>query len=380
MVPFMKWLSIFLAVVIVSGTSVPLDVLAAKDVVTFEVPDARNAFCGKEMQAAFCFCAFDAINCEVMNMTQEAAYEFVERKYREWVGELILTSATQCIADSGRWNTKTRQCTTCTDGQVLNEKNKCVSEAEGTTSGGQCSVEGIIATWHANLAADAAAHSPEVSEFQRARAALIPEVVVRAGRAYEEIRVRELMSELVAYRAALRGGSADEIGIAATRFAFLAVQTEAAYPSGAARVMPLFSSSGFRDITAALESAEVFSNEAPRFNTDAATLAVNESAGTVTFLELMARAGGVDAARTDAAALRAVGLPAVTLDDVAVSALRAEHLTNLQLDKALAETAAYLATTRATTRTIDAAVYERFTESETWREREFTRVATECQV
>lgn len=218
--------SILSGLLIGIGLFSPVAVFAERQTVIFEVPDARADFCGHKLQITFCRCAFDNEGCDVLNLSQEQTYEFVEREYREWVGDEIEKTARACIADGGVWDTPRRQCVRCTDGEVQSGTKCLPAGSEAVTVTESCpALTDFYQDWRAQsdfVAAEGATVSSEVAAYEAARSVLMNSLEERYVALYQQAIAKQYREALRAYSDALDQANETAAGTAFARLVVIA--------------------------------------------------------------------------------------------------------------------------------------------------------------
>lgn len=362
----------------------PAFVLAEKVVSTFEVPNPKSEFCGPVMQAAMCQCAFHG-NCGSMNFSQASAYTFVESEFREWVGELIKKHAEQCIAERGHWNTNTRQCITCTNGEVLSG-TKCVSpdgDIKPNTTAGQCqALTEFAGGWKKFSDFDDAIPvneaSFEVQEYNRVLDELAKKITEAGALEYDMEVDRQVRVELRAYKQALVDNLRDNITKAIFRLAWVTYNAYQGAQGAAGSYQTLLDpenvvegvGAGLKTIQGAIPS------DAKELTFDTSTIEGKVKSGA--WNAALETLESVDDPKTVAMqALKdikgaAVPGPDITAEEVEI--LRTQHLENLQVDKALADSYARNSERRLRLLSLEKEIAELYNEMEDWRSKEYSRV------
>lgn len=379
--------------VLLCGVVTPQIVFGAKEVTTFEVPNVRNDFCGPEFQAAFCQCGFHDRNCAVMGITQDAAYALVEREFRTWVAGLIKKTAEQCILNDGHWNKATRQCISCTEGDVR-VGTKCMPPGtdvpEDSDQGGQCRAlqefskssdwkkfsdfDDAIATSDASF---------EVQEYNRVLTELADKIATAQALEYDMEVDRQVRLELREYKAALVDNIRDNITKAIFRLAWVTYNTVKGAEGAAGSYRTLVNpDSAVEALGAGLKTVQgAIPSDAKDLQFDTSTTAgkIKSAAWNATLETLESvgdpRAVAVQALKDVRGA--AVSGPDLTEEEVAV--LRTQHLQNLQIDKALAESYAENASRRKQILVLEQEIDALYTEMESWRAKEYARVKTSIE-
>ena len=90
--------------------------------------DLKSGYCGIEVPAAVCKCAFHGTHCEEAKMTKTEASETVDTGFAEFDKEGIANFKQDCESKDGRFNSGDEpSCTYCNDGFYWedNEKSGC---------------------------------------------------------------------------------------------------------------------------------------------------------------------------------------------------------------------------------------------------------------
>lgn len=380
-----SWFSVFFVL------AAPLFVLAAKEVDTYEIPNVRNDFCGHEIQVAFCRCAFTGDNCADMKVTQEQIHGMVERQFREWVSKQILSTAEQCIADGGYWNTATRQCITCTEGEVR-VANKCYAPdkvpADAAEVQNMCpAIISFTKNWRSYSdfaeSADPATASAEVQEYNAVLATLTNKITAAQALVYQMEIDRQLRSELRAYKTALVENSAKEITADIFHLAWMVYHTPDGFTGAPGSYRALVDPGAAPEaLTAGLEEvramvpAEV---ELLRLDTTKSAAIIAATAFGAD-LESLQNAGDPRAAAAKAYKdIAAKEIPQPALSDDGIAAIRTQHLENLALDKALSESYAETAQQRTELLQLQKAIAALYADLQSWQQKEFTRAKQEVR-
>jgi len=79
--------------------------------------DLRSGYCGIEVPAEVCRCAFHGLNCDKAEMTEEQASKKVDTGFAEWDEEGIANFKENCESNNGKFESgKTPTCTYCNRG------------------------------------------------------------------------------------------------------------------------------------------------------------------------------------------------------------------------------------------------------------------------
>jgi len=332
------------------------------------------------MQIGFCRCAFSDEGCDVINITQEEAYNFIERKYREWVKGLIQTAGEQCLSENGRWNTNTRQCTTCTEGQVL-DGTACVAPEEARdVVGGQCqALRDFGEDWRAysdfNQSSAASEASAEVQEYNRTLETFAQKVAAAHALAYDMEIDRQVRLDLLAYNTALIAGLPETVSPALAR---LTLVSNSLVPESSEVESPYIAlvDPASLDETVGTKLTTIASSAAsgspPKFSVSDTVEQVEASAWG-TSLSIITGIGDPTASATQALVGIRAATPALELTDEEVAILQQEHRTTLRADKALAQSYAANAVRRRERLGLETEIATLYNELERWRGAEYSR-------
>ena len=382
----------FLTAILILGTFLsvqPNVALAAKEVTKFEVPSPQNDFCGPHMQAAFCQCAFHGNSCDTMRMSQEDAFAFVDREFKNWVGGLIKATAEQCLADDGHWNTATRQCIRCTDGDVRSG-NKCLppgSEAK-PEEGGQCrALTEFGQDWKKYSDFDAAISvgdaSFEVKEYNRELDEVAKKIAEAEAIEYDMEIDRQIRLELREYKKALVDNLRDNITKAIFRLAWVTYNTVKGAEGAAGSYRTLVNpdnavealGAGLKTIQGAIPADQ----KQLQFDTSTTEGKVKSGAWNAT-LEVLESVADPKAVATQALKdVRGAAVPGPDLTSEEIDILRTQHLDNLAVDKALAESYAENAKRRQQLLILKKEIAVLYNKMEEWRGKEYVRIKSEIE-
>ncbi len=382
----------FLAAILVFSVFLNIQpnlVMAAKEVTKFQVPDVNDKFCGPVMQAAFCQCAFHNNNCDVMKMSQEQASTFVDNEFRNWVSGLIKTTAEQCIAGDGYWNTSTRQCISCTDGDVRSG-NKCLAPGSVVEpeESKQCRALSEFDTdWKKYSDFDSAIAisdaSFEVQEYNRILDEVAKKIAEAEAIEYDMEVDRHIRLDLREYKKALVDNIRDNITKAIFRLAWVTYNTVKGAEGAAGSYRTLVNpDSAVEALGAGLKTIQgAIPSDAKQLQFDTSTTEgkVRSGAWNVT---LEALESVVDPKAIAVQALKdvqATVVPAPDLTEEEVGVLREQHLNNLAVDKALAESYAENAVRRQKLLELKKDISILYNEMESWRGKEYERVKSEIE-
>ncbi len=361
-------------------------VLAEKVVTTFSMPSPNNDFCGPVMQAAMCRCAFHDQGCDAMNFSQSRAYTYVENEYRKWVGELIKKQAEQCIADDGYWNKSTRQCITCTDGDIRNGNN-CVPAGtpieETNEPTQQCRALTEFATdWKKYSDFDDAIPvnnaSFEVQEYHRVLDELATKITDAQALEYDMEIDRQVRLELREYKQALVDNIRDNITKAIFRLAWVTYNAYNSAQGAASSYQTLLDpDSVVEGVGAGLKTIQgAIPADAKDLQFDTSTTEGKVKSGAWNAaLETLESVGDPKAVAVQALKdVRGAAVPGPDITEEEVAILRTQHLENLRVDKALAESYAVNSERRLRLLTLEKEIAELYNEMESWRQKEYARV------
>ena len=93
--------------------------------------DLKSGYCGIEVPAEVCRCAFHGLNCDKAEMTKEQASETVDSGFSEFDKEGIANFKQDCESNDGRFESgKKPTCTYCKRGYEWEtpEREDCVSK------------------------------------------------------------------------------------------------------------------------------------------------------------------------------------------------------------------------------------------------------------
>jgi len=381
-------LAVFL-LLITGLTFQPDSVLAAKVVTKFEIPSPQNDFCGPEMQAAFCQCAFHGNSCDVMNMTQESAFAFVDREFRAWVAGLIKIAAEQCIVNNGHWNTATRQCVTCTEGEVRSG-NKCLppgSEDE-LVEDVQCrELSEFGKDWKrysdfdSTIAIEEA--SFEVKEYHRILDEVAKKITEAEAIEYDMEVDRQIRLDLKEYKRALVDNIRDNITKAIFRLAWVTYNTVKGAEEIAGSYRTLVNPDNAVEALGAglktIQEAIPADQKQLQFDTSTTEGQIKSSAWNATLEALESVADPKAIAIQTLKEVRSAALPNADLTEEEVAILRTQHLDNLAIDKALAESYAENSERRIKLLELQKEISVLYNEMEAWRGKEYARVKSEIE-
>lgn len=347
----MRILAVLAAVMVVLLVN-PTSLWAGTEVTKFEEPEVRRAFCGKEIPYGFCMCAFENQRCEVMNMTQEKAVNFVQDKFKAWVAKQIAEVAKSCIDGGGHWNAETRQCITCTDGDVRSG-NKCVppNQAGDDVEKAACvSLKEFSDDWVSFTDLDPKKNQAELNDTAKQyyikRDELATALTKRQQARYDLSLYTIVRSDVSAYRQAVFNGVAEEVLPTLVTLTEKDLQLPSDYADSFATLFDTDISyvSELSSTTAAVVPDDfVFAT----FVANPITTQLPEQSLTANFETITSYADGQDQATK--ALMTLTTLPVATAPELSsevVSELREAHLSSLRLDKVDAVTAAYIALAR----------------------------------
>lgn len=382
---------IFASILILATVLVaqPAFVFAGKEVTTFEVPDVRSDFCGEEIQPIFCRCAFHDQSCEVMNMTQDEAYRFVDSSYQKWVGELIKQKAEQCVKNDGHWNKGTRQCITCTDGDIRSGA-RCVApgtEIEEETPRQCTALVEFAGDWQKFSDFDDAIPTSdasfEVQEYNRVLDELSKKIAEANALEYDMEVDRQIRLELRDYKAALVDNIRDNITKAIFRLAWVTYNTVKGAEGAAGSYRTLVDpenavealGAGLKTVQGAIPADQ----KQLQFDTSTTEGKIKSGAWNAA-LETLETLGDPKAVAVQALKdVKGAAVPGPDLTDEEVAILRTQHLENLQIDKALAESYAENAERRLRLLALQTEIDTLYIEMEEWRGKEYSRVKTDIE-
>lgn len=101
--------------------------LSACSTVKFEYPSIKDDFCGVEIAASYCKCAFHGDYCESIGMDKKAADVYVEAEYDKWVDEKLKAFLAACALGGGLPDED--RCIHCDDEEGM-ETGKCYGVIE----------------------------------------------------------------------------------------------------------------------------------------------------------------------------------------------------------------------------------------------------------
>ncbi len=352
---------------------------AGTEVTKFEEPEVKRAYCGKQTPYAFCLCAFENQGCEVMNITQEEGKQMVDQGFREWVGTQIQAAAKQCIDGGSHWNTATRQCITCTEGDVRVD-NKCVPPDQVVSQEvdlTQCApVRQFNEDWRSFT--DFARTVP-VTEMNAPAQAYYTSLDVFATSLTDRQMIRHDRTLLMHYRELLLAYKESLVGsdAAAVRAAYGDLQWDTLLLQ---RIVNPFQNIlqtvvEVADFDASLQSVvpeKVANIELPYIKVQDK---IKERAWGGAFPVIAKISDGVEAARTAVNSLsQAPALADIDFSTDAVSALTEAHLTSTKIDRVAAEVAAAIAQSRFVEQQLMVKAAREYDNLEQARSDEFTRV------
>lgn len=385
----MKHIATTLLLTIIIVVGYPSAALAGKEVTTFEVPEVRSKFCSKEIPAAFCQCAFSELGCDVMKMGQEQAYGFVQSEYKKWVSGLIAAEAQQCLNTDGFWNKSTRQCIRCTEGDVRSG-TKCVAPGTEVPDevGRQCrALKEFSTDWRAKSdfveTVPGNEASLEVQEYNRALNELTEKIAAANVLEYEMEIDRQVRLDIREYKTALVDSRNDGITSGIFRLAWVTYNTpvgaEGIGGSYRTLVQPDTATEVLLPGLEAVQTAVPAESILLQFDTAGSMEKIKLAAWNAT-LEVLGNAGNPASLAAEAVKNARNTVPVTPeLVEGDMEALRAEHLENLQLDKALAESYAENAAQRKQLFMLEVEIADLYNQMESWREKEYTRAYSNVQ-
>lgn len=355
-----------------------LPVQAGTEVSTFEEPDVNRVYCGKQVPYAVCRCAFQGQNCEVMNITQERAKGEVESKFRQWVGEQIEAVAKSCIDGGGQWNTATRQCITCTEGDVY-YKNKCVppeKAGEGAAPAVCVSMLEFSKDWRSfsDFAASASVNdaSNEVRQYYAAQAGLVEALVERQQALFAFELASYTSASVATYLTAL--GEAEPAAVSAA-YTTLARDMSQLPETTIAPVRELFET----DVDAASSSLTVANAVVPKdfsfveIDLTSVSEKVEDNVWEVSYQILSEYGGAVTTAKERLSNFAPLGESVPKFTDEDVSDLTKAHIASLKGDKVRTAVDANLALLRLKELKQSVATVTIYNEMEGYKAAEFKR-------
>jgi hypothetical protein len=382
----------FLAAILIIGIFLniqPNVTFAAKEVTKFQVPDVTDKFCGPVMQAAFCQCAFHDNSCDVMKMSQEQAFTFVDNEFRSWVAGLIKVTAEQCIANDGYWNTATRQCIRCTDGDVRSG-NKCLapgSEAEPEEAGQCRALTEFGKDWKKYSDFDSAIPvndaSFEVKEYNQVLDVVARKIAEAEAIEYDMEVDRQIRLDLREYKQTLVDNIRDNITKAIFRLAWVTYNTVKGAEGAAGSYRTLVNpdnavealGAGLKTVQGAIPADQ----KQLQFDTSTTEGKVKSGAWNATLEVLESVADPKAVAVQTIKDVRGAAVPGPDLTEEEVGILRKQHLDNLAVDKALAESYAENAERRQKLLTLKKEIATLYNEMEDWRGKEYARIKSEIE-
>lgn len=367
-----------IALMLVTGLILPAGAEAAREVTTFEVPDVNDDFCGPKMQMAFCRCAFEGEGCDAVKMEQSQVRDFVEREFKEWVGTRIEAAAEECLARDGFWNTPTRQCFTCTEGEVRDGK-QCLPP--GSTPSGteevpdECALRATFKNdWQslATFTRPEEERSDEAKNHQMAYDALVLSVTGVGERAFDTTISSLIESQIKRYKDALESGVALDRD---TAFSGLVALHKALPESVPSPLEILFDSENFSESVAAafVPASTTEAIPSPFLTPTAEALKPFVTIGLAYTALGEARASVVDGVNTAFSKLIAEA-PLLSLSAEDGAFMQTAHNEARLVDEVYASSALATALARRSELLAVRAQTERFNEVERWRKAEYERV------
>jgi len=387
---YLSYMKIFISFLLIFNLLIPYS-LAGEKVKEYKVPDVKTRFCGPAINYEYCKCAFHDQYCERVAQTPSTAHAYVLEQFKAWNKVKIQQMAELCVKRNGSWNKNRWECTTCTEGDVLDGR-RCVEpdevsaeEEEESSKAKECkeALKNIKTDWKKysdfddRLGSDV---SYEVQQFNKTFNEVADLIGLSHSVEYEIVMMQGIQEEVENYKVALVQNIKVNLLKSFWRLSYVTYSTikSGLGMEGTVRklidpkntiqavgaglklvqsIVPPYDDAKFLQIDTASTSGKV---KSMLWN---ATLETLESVGDPASIATQAM--------KDA---RAAVLPSANISKEEVAILRDQHLSNKAVDEAIASGAAEIAELRKVQLETKRLIVEKYNVMQEWKLKEYRRV------